>query len=157
MISTYLKYIQEALSPLNITLGKFDKNFWDSLPNDKDYVCYNPTRGHYYTLLLNNKIKVGIAGVILNPKHKNFGFFGVYVFKPYRGKGILKIAADLIFKKYKLYSLISSIEKKNKASIKGHLKAGFIYVDNSNKFDIIEKSQQKKNQVRLVYRGNNKL
>jgi len=154
MINTYLQYIQEIYKPNEITLGKFDKEYWDSLPNDKDYMFYNPKRGEYYTLLLNKKIKVGITGVILNPKKTEFGFFQIYIDKQYRGKGLLKLAAKLIFKKYKLKSLIATIKKNNKASVNSHIKAGFIEVDKVEQADLIERGYQKKDEVRYIYRRN---
>ena len=152
MLNTYLNYIQES-SNLKISLGSFDEEFWDSLPNDKEKIFFNPKRSSYHTLLLNSKIKVGIAGVILNPKYKEYGFFQIYIVKSYRGKNILHIAAKLIFKKYKLTSLIATIKKNNKASIKAHLKAGFVYVEEIRQADLIERGYQKKDEVRLVYYG----
>jgi len=136
-----------------ITLGDFDQRFWDSLPEDKKEVYLNQKRGTYHTLLWNRRLKIGIAGVILNPKHKEFGFFGIYIVKSSRGKGILKKAAELIFKKYKLKSLIATVKKYNKASIKAHLKAGFIPVKDLTQADMIEKGYQRPDEVRFVYRG----
>lgn len=153
MLDKYLQYIQES-SNMDITLGKFDQDFFDSLPEDKKEIFFNPERGLYHILLFRRKEKVGITGVILNPKRKEFGFFQIYIVKKYRGKDILKKAADLIFNKYKLKSLIATIKKYNKASIKGHLKAGFVHVDEIEQADLIERGYQKKDEIRLIYRGN---
>ena len=120
--------ITEYILNEGVTLEKFYKEYFDSLPADKKEIYYNAKRGLYHILTLNGK-KVGIAGVILNPKRKEFGFFQIYIEKSYRGQNLLKKAAQLIYKKYKLKSLIATIKKHNKASIKGHLKAGFIPVD----------------------------
>ena len=153
MINEYLRVLFENYKPNEISLGKFDKEYWDSLPDDKDNIFYNPKRGEYHTLLLNKKEKVGITGVILNPKNKEFGFFQIYIAESYRGKGLLKIAAELIFKKYKLTSLIATIKKKNKASIKSHIKSGFTEVSKVIQADLIERGYQKKDEVRYIYRG----
>jgi len=153
MINEYLNYLYENYTYNQITLGKFDEEYWDSLPKDKDEIFYNPKRGNYYTLLLNKKINTGITGVILNPKYKEFGFFQIYIDKAYRGKGLLKIAAQLIFKKYKLKSLIATIKKYNTASIKAHQKAGFVEVSKVDQADLIERGFQKKDEVRYIYRG----
>lgn len=153
MINSYLKYLQENYRPNEITLGKFDEEYWETLPKDKDKIFFNPKRSDYYTLLLDKKIKVGITGVILNPKYKDFGFFQIYIDKGYRKKGLVKIAAKLIFDKYKLTSLIATIKKDNIASIKAHQKAGFIEVDKLKQTDLIERGYQKKDEVRYIYRG----
>jgi RimJ/RimL family protein N-acetyltransferase len=148
MIDSITQYILNE----NVKLEKFHEEYFDSLPADKKEMFYNPERGLYHILIL-NKDKVGIAGVILNPKRKEFGFFQIYIDKRYRGKGILKEAAKLIFKKYKLKSLIATIKKYNKASIKGHLKAGFVPVEDIEQADMIERGYQKKDEIRLIYRG----
>ena len=86
------EYLQES-----ITIDKFEKSYLDSLPSDKKEIFFNPKRGLYH-ILLSNKVRVGIVGIILNPKHKDYGFFQIYIEKKYRGKGILKKAAELVFK-----------------------------------------------------------
>ena len=141
------EYLQES-----ITIDKFEKSYLDSLPSDKKEIFFNPKRGLYH-ILLSNRVRVGIVGVILNPKHKDYGFFQIYIEKKYRGKGILKKAAELVFKKYKLTSLIATIKKYNKASIKGHLKGGFTPVEDVVQANLIEKGYQKKDEIRLIYRG----
>ena len=151
-IDPITQYIIEA-SNLRILLGDFDQDFWNSLPKDKEKMFFNSKRSFYHTMLLNDKTKVGIAGVILNPKHKEFGFFQIYIVKSYRGKNLLLQAAKLIFKKYKLKSLIATIKKNNQASIKAHLKIGFIPVDEIKHADIIERGYQKKDEIRLIYHG----
>lgn len=143
--------ITEYILNETVKLDKFYKGYYDTLPADRKEIFYNPKRGQYHILML-NKEKVGIAGVITNPKHKEFGFFQIYIEKSYRGKNLLKKAAELIYKKYKLKSLIATIKKYNKASIKAHLKAGFIPVEDIAQADLIERGYQKKDEIRLILR-----
>ena len=149
--SIYLSELKKVYLDEAVTLDKFHKDYFDKLPSDKKEIFYNPQRGHYHILMF-NKQRAGIAGVILNPKHKQYGFFGIYIEKRYRGKDLLKKAAELIYKKYKLKSLIATIKNYNKASIKGHLKAGFIPIEDIVNPNAIEKNYNK-NEIVLIYRG----
>ena len=153
IINKYLKLIQENYRSSDITLGKFSEEYYDELPADKKEIFYTPKRANYHILLLNRKDRLGIAGVILNPKYKQYGFFQIYIEREHRGKGILKVAAELIFRKYKLESLIATIKKYNKASIMAHEKAGFTEVGKLRQAALIERGYQKKDEVRYIYHG----
>ena len=150
VIELYLIEIQKndiSLSNLSVD------DYYKKLPQDKKHILYNPKLADYYILVLNNKFNAGITGLFPGKSNKKIGFFQIYIEKQYRGKGILKIAANLIFQKYNLSILVSTIKKSNVASIKAHIKAGFKELDKEQQDRLIKKGLQKKDEVRYVYKG----
>jgi len=133
-----------------IQLGKFNPQYWDSLPKDKKELYYKPQKGFYHVLLVDGE-KAGIAGVFLSEEEEGVGFFQIYLGEEFRGKGLLKKAAVLIYKKYSLKKLISTIKKYNTASIKSHLKSGFVEEDHEKQKKLIKEGWQKSDEIRFVW------
>lgn len=67
----------------------------------------------------------------------------------YKGKGIAKIAEDLLVRKHKISKLYATIDKNNIASIKSHLKLGFIYESEGELIKLRKNGYLKHKQVRL--------
>jgi len=100
----------------NIKLEKFNKSYWDSLPQDKNNVLFDISKCKYHTLILNNQI-VGIAGLCYNK------YFQIYIDKKFRGQNIYGKAADLIYKKYKLDNMYATIASQNFQGFKAAIKS----------------------------------
>ena len=133
-----------------VKLGEFNEKYWDSLPEDKKEIYYEPEKGKYHTLLIDKKI-AGVAGIFISDKCKENGFFQIYIDRKFRGKGLLKKAADLICQKYNLKELIASIKKSNKASTSSHLKYGFKKIDEKKQQILRDRGLLKKDEIRLKY------
>jgi len=121
MINEYLQYIQESYKPNDISLGEFDKSYWNSLSKkDRDKIYFDDKVGKYF-IIKNKNDNCGIVGLII----KNRYFFQIILESKCRGKNLVKISSDLIMEKFKLKKLYATIDKSNIASLKGHEKAGF--------------------------------
>ncbi len=102
-------------------LTAFDCSFLKTIEgNDKIFLSKN---GRYHCLELDNK-KVGVVGYI--PLDKVSGFVQIAIVSEFRGRGLVKKAYDLLVVKYRLKRLLATIEIDNLASIKSHLKSGFV-------------------------------
>ena len=139
-LSEYLTYLTEA----NTSLGKYDEEFVKSIEG-WDEVNLNE-KGKFYTLMYNGK-KAGLTGVIIFRKP----YFQVAIHQDFRGKGLVKDAADLIAKKHKLKELVATIEVDNVASIGAHKKAGFrkLTPEENKELRVIQKPPKKK-KVRFI-------
>lgn len=105
-----------------IKLEKFDKEFYDSLP-EKEKI-YFIGEGKYYTLVSKRK-KIGIIGFTPVKNTKEEGFIQIVLLKEFRGNGLVEEAETKLAKKCKLKKLYATIEKDNLASTKAHKKIGF--------------------------------
>lgn len=119
ILENYLSFLNES-----IELGKFDKEFFYSLPGKRE-LYHNKKDCRYYTILYNGE-KAGIVGFCWSArKPENEGFAQIIIQEKFRGKSILKTAYDLLVKKENLVALYASINNNNVSSIKSHLSAGF--------------------------------
>jgi hypothetical protein len=106
---------------MNISLGKFDKIFFYSIPlSDREKIIYDPERV-FYTILVDG-IEAGVIGILLYSDK----FLQILITKEFRGKGIFKKSIELLMKKHKIKRLNSTVKKDNIQSIKAHKKSGFI-------------------------------
>ena len=49
-----IKYLNESVKRNNIKLKPFNKQYWDSLSQEKNNVLYDVNNGQYHTLMLND-------------------------------------------------------------------------------------------------------
>ena len=131
---------------MNIKLGKFDKKYFNSL-KDKDEILMNQ-KGKYYAILF-EKEKVGIVGYIPANFPKDSGFIQVIIDPKFRGKGLSKIAEDLLAKKHNLHILYATIKKENIPSIKSHKKSGFNEIGKQKTNELRKNNFLKDNEIRL--------
>ena len=111
-----IKYLNESIKRNNIKLKPFNKQYWDSLSQEKNNVLYDVNNGQYHTLMLNDQI-VGIVGLVRSR------YFQIYIDKKFRGQDIYSKAADLIYKKYKLKEMFATVASGNIQGFKGALKS----------------------------------
>ncbi len=109
---------------MDIQLKQFDKQYLDSLKG-RENIRYTE-KGTYYIIVCDGE-NAGVVGYIPALAEENAGFIQIVMAPEFRGKGILKIAEDILAKKHGLKKLYAKIELSNEASIKAHLKAGFKY------------------------------
>jgi len=137
MINSYLNYIQENYKSNEITLGKFNKSYYNSL-KDKNKIYFDEKAGKYFVIKYNNE-NCGIVGVIIRkPRY----FFQIILEPKFRGKNFVEISANLIMDKFKLNKLYAAIINTNTASLKAHKKSGF----KRN----LKKEKELKNQKKLI-------
>ena len=150
------QFLAENTHP-NIKLGPFDKNYFDSLPEDRTWLDISsemettdePGEDTIFTLFVNGK-RAGVAGCFIGKY--NHGFFMIYLEKKFRGKNLLCPVANTVFKKLRLDSMSSTIDKKNKASVKSHLKSGcFKEMDKEAEQDLRRRGLLKSKDIRLDY------
>jgi len=140
-LDEYLFEIQE--SKFNIYLNKFDKSYYNSLPeSDRKKIIFDEN-SPFFTIIYENK-KAGICGVIKNM------FFQIIIEVKFRGQNIVEKASDMIMKELDLKQLFATIDVENIPSYKAHLKAGFKEFSKSQ-IDILRKlGKLKNNQTLLV-------
>ena len=133
----------------NIKLAKFDKKYFNSLDGHEEIVISE--KGFYYTILVNNK-KAGVVGYIPSHAFKKSGFIQIVIDPDFRGKGLVKIAEDLLAKKHNLEVLWATIKKENIASIRAHQKIGFQIMDEKELERLREQGFLKEDEIRLEKR-----
>lgn len=132
---------------MEIELADFDAEFFGSL-EDHDKIRVD-SRGVYHVILADGE-KAGVVGYIPVISDEKTGFVQIVLAKKYKGKGILKMAEDLLAKIYGLETLYATVEEGNIASIKGHMKAGFEILEESRIETLRKKGFLKENEIRLV-------
>ncbi|MFA4890635.1 MAG: GNAT family N-acetyltransferase [Candidatus Paceibacterota bacterium] len=129
-----------------VQLKIFDKKYIKSIEGYTEILLKKD--GIYYTIMV-NRTRAGVVGYI-PAKTYGRGFVQIVIEPKFRGKGILKIAEDMLAKKHELDRLYATIKKTNTRSIKAHLKAGFKKFS-KRKLDLLRKEDLlKKEDIRLV-------
>ena len=132
---------------MKIKLADFDHKYYSSL-KDKDSII-PPSINTIYHIIEVDGLKAGIVGYIPIKNDTTIGFVQIILIPEYRGKGIIKIAEEMLVKKYKIKKLYATIKEQNIASIKAHKKYGFV----EEKAEIIEKLRKqgylKRDQIRF--------
>ena len=119
VLESYLAFLNES-----VELADFDKKYFQSLPKHSE-LLYHKHDCRYHTILYNGE-DAGVVGFCWSwRKPEDEGFGQIVIHPDYRGESILEKAYNLLVKKYKLSVLYVSINDKNIASIKSHLRAGF--------------------------------
>jgi len=131
---------------MEIKLDKFNKEYFETL-NDRKEILF-VKNSVYYTILCNNK-KAGIVGYIPAKFPKNTGFVQIIIDPNFRGKGLVRIAEDLLVQKHNLKILYATIKKENIASIRAHQKIGFKKINNKKLNDLKKNGFLKENEIRL--------
>jgi RimJ/RimL family protein N-acetyltransferase len=140
--------INAFLSNFRINLIPLDQTFLKTIPDNKQILIKK--EGVYHTILVNGE-KAGIVGFIptQNSRGEKLYFIQIALLENFRGKGLTKIAEDLIASKYTLPKLYATIEIDNLASLKTHLKAGFEELDKQSLAVLRQNRFLKVNQTRL--------
>lgn len=131
---------------MKIKLEKFDKEYFENLEGHEKVLFSKD--GLYHNILYKNK-KAGVVGFIPAKNSKNSGFIQIVIDPKFRGKGIIKVAENLLAQKYNLKILYATIDKNNVASIRAHQKIGFKMVSNKRLDELREGGLLKEKEIRL--------
>ncbi len=131
---------------MKIKIDKFDKDYFETLDGHEEILLAED--GTYYTILCNNK-KAGIVGYIPAKFSKDSGFVQIVIDPIFRGKGLVKIAEDLLAKEHNIKILYATIKKENMASIRAHQKIGFEMIRDKEMNKLRKNGFLKENEIRL--------
>lgn len=131
---------------MKIELGKFNKQYFKTLDGHKEILFAE--NGIYYTIICDNK-KAGIVGYIPVKFSNNSGFVQIVINFDFRGKGLVKIAEDLLAQKHNLKVLYATIKKENIVSISAHEKIGFEIINDKELGELRKNGFLKKSEIRL--------
>src|SRR6056297_2415912 len=95
-------------------LCDFNKKYFKSL-KDHQAIIIDET-GIYHTIKHNNQ-NIGVVGFIPAKFPDNAGFIQIIITPEFRGQGFVKMAENLLTKKYNLRTLYATIKKDNIPSI----------------------------------------
>ncbi|MEI8339533.1 MAG: GNAT family N-acetyltransferase [bacterium] len=129
-------------------LADFNQNYLDSLPGKEEIVISD--KGLYHTIICDGT-PAGVVGFI-KPKSEtqtDWGFVQIIIASEFRGRGLVKIAEDLLAEKYGLKKLLATIKLENIASMKSHKKLGFKILSEEKIMELRTKGLLKENEVRL--------
>jgi len=134
---------------MTISLGQFDEKLFLSIEGHEEVRYVD--KGVYHTILIDGQ-KAGVVGYIpmQNSKGENQYFVQIIISSEDRGKGLTKLAEDLLAKTYHLSHLFATIDTNNIASLKAHQKAGFCEIDREIIASLREKGFLKVGQTRLI-------
>jgi RimJ/RimL family protein N-acetyltransferase len=111
---------------MKVNLDQFDKEYFETLDGYEEILLME--NGFYYVILCDNK-KAGIVGYIPVKFPKNSGYVQVVIDSKFKGKGIVKVAENLLAQKHNLRILYAIIKKENIASIRACQEIGFKIID----------------------------
>jgi RimJ/RimL family protein N-acetyltransferase len=129
-------------------LADFNPNYLDSLSGKEEIVISD--NGVYDTIICDG-VPAGIVGYI-KPKSEtgtDWGFVQIIISPEFRGRGLVKIAEDLLVEKHGLKKLLATIKLENIASLKSHEKIGFKSLPEEKIMDLRSKGFLKENEIRL--------
>lgn len=129
-----------------VQLKNFDKEYLKSIEGNTEILLKED--GVYYIIAADGT-SAGVIGYI-PAKTQGRGFVQIVIEPKFRGKGILKIAEDMLAKKHGLDRLYATIKKINTRSIKAHLKAGFKKLTKKELDSLRKEGLLKKVDIRLA-------
>lgn len=136
---------------IKISFDVFDNSFFESIPGHEQVSIKKD--GVYHNFLVGGE-RAGVVGFI--PTQNNRGeklyFVQIALSDKFRGKGLTKLAEDLLAEKYDIPILYATIEKDNEASIKAHLKAGFQEMEEETLDSLYKNGFLRVSQTRLFKR-----
>ncbi|MBI5138562.1 MAG: GNAT family N-acetyltransferase, partial [Candidatus Vogelbacteria bacterium] len=94
--------------------------------------------------------RAGVVGYVPSKFPEHAGFTQTVITPESRGKGINKIAKDLLAKKYDLKVLFATIKRVNIASIKANEKIGFVMMSDEEMNSLRSKGFLKEVDIRMV-------
>jgi RimJ/RimL family protein N-acetyltransferase len=127
-------------------LSKFNKQYFEILAGSEEILLAE--NGIYYTIICDN-IKAGIVGYIPTKFPNSSGFAQIVIEPDFRGKGLVKIAEDLLVQKHNIKILYATIKKENIASIHAHQKIGFQRINDKKLKELRKKDLLKESEIRL--------
>ena len=147
-----MKLYEQYLLNKDLYLGKWNQEYYDSLPPNKQQAL-TEQKTNMFTVYTKNGDIVGFTGAYIH-EGKEFGFFQVYIDKKYRGKNLLCKIAFLVFDKLKLKEMFSTIKKSNIASVKSHSKSKcFERLSKDEEVHLRNIGRLKDNEIRFRYKG----
>ncbi len=131
---------------MKIKLDEFNKEYFETLYGHKEILISE--EGHYHIILCDNK-KAGVVGFVPAKSPEPSGFVQIVIAPEFRGKGIVKVAEDLLAQKYNLKIMYATIKKGNIASIRAHQKIGFHMLNDEKLSKLRKKGFLKENEIRM--------